>query len=105
MMAHSGMRRADKEVVVGFVALGLYVAHHVAASAGTVTARSDPTVPSYSVDPQTRLNASPSGLVLRELAALPHLVVLGVLGLFDFVLGFVRRQMRVDGYALGLVDR
>jgi hypothetical protein len=68
------------------------------------------------------------GLFLRELAALPHLVVLFFValaaifiwmivqwailfravypqGMFDFVAGFVRWQARVSGYTLGLSDR
>ncbi len=69
-----------------------------------------------------------TGLFLRQIAALPHLVVLFFLGIaafvlwvvvqwvilfsarfprgmFDFVAGFVRWQTRVNGYALGLSDR
>jgi Domain of unknown function (DUF4389)/Protein of unknown function (DUF2510) len=66
--------------------------------------------------------------VLRQLAALPHLVILLVLGIvafviwlvvqwiilftaayprgmFDLVVGIARWQTRVSGYALGLSDR
>lgn len=69
-----------------------------------------------------------TGLLLRQIAALPHIVVLFLLGIaavvlwvvvqwvilfsarfprgmFDFVAGFVRWQTRVSGYALGLSDR
>jgi hypothetical protein len=69
-----------------------------------------------------------TGLLLRQIAALPHIVVLFFLGIaafvlwvvaqwvilfsarfprgmFDFVAGFVRWQTRVSGYALGLSDR
>jgi hypothetical protein len=69
-----------------------------------------------------------TGLILRQIAALPHIVVLFFLGIaavvlwvvaqwvilfsarfprgmFDFVAGFVRWQTRVSGYALGLSDR
>jgi hypothetical protein len=69
-----------------------------------------------------------TGLFLRQIAALPHFVVLFFLGIavfvlwvvvqwvilfsarfprgmFDFVTGFVRWQTRVSGYALGLSDR
>ena len=69
-----------------------------------------------------------SGLVLREIAALPHYIVLFVLGIavvvvwivvqwvilfravyprgmFDFTAGVMRWQARVSGYALGLSDR
>lgn len=80
-----------------------------------------------------RFNFSPqfsmvSGLALRQIAALPHFVVLAILGLvvlviwlvvqwvilfravyprgmFDLVAGVVRWQTRVSGYALGLSDR
>ncbi len=71
---------------------------------------------------------SSSGLVLRDIVALPHLIVLVVLGLAvavlwyvaqwvilvtgryphswsDFTTGVVRWQARVSGYTLGLVDR
>jgi hypothetical protein len=114
--------------VVGFVALVLYFVHLVDASGGLTTSGPDTTMPSARFNPQTYLNASTSGLVLRQIAALPHLVILGVLGfvalilwaivqwvilfaalyprsLFDFVAAFMRWQVRVDGYALGLVDR
>jgi hypothetical protein len=69
-----------------------------------------------------------TGLVLRQIAALPHLILLFFLGIaafvlwvvvqwvilftarfprgmFDFVAGVVRWQTRVSGYALGLTDR
>ena len=69
-----------------------------------------------------------TGLLLRQIAALPHLIVLCFLGIavfvlwvvaqwvilfsarfpsgmFGFVAGFVRWQTRVNGYALGLTDR
>jgi hypothetical protein len=69
-----------------------------------------------------------NGLVLRQIAALPHLIVLGVLfiavivlwvvvqwvilfraayprGMYDFTTGVIRWQTRVSGYALGLIDR
>ena len=69
-----------------------------------------------------------TGLLLRQIAALPHLIVLFFLGIavfvlwvivqwvilfsagfprgmFDFVAGFLRWQTRVSGYALGLSDR
>jgi hypothetical protein len=69
-----------------------------------------------------------TGLLLRQIAALPHLIVLFFLGIavfvlwvivqwvilfsaryprgmFDFVAGFVRWQTRVSAYALGLSDR
>ena len=69
-----------------------------------------------------------TGLLLRQIAALPHLFMLFILGIavfvlwvvvqwvilfsarfprgmFDFVAGFVRWQTRVTGYALGLSDR
>lgn len=69
-----------------------------------------------------------SGLILRQIAALPHYIVLAVLGLvslviflivqwiilftakyprgmFDLVVGITRWQTRVTAYALGLIDR
>ena len=69
-----------------------------------------------------------TGLLLRQIAALPHIIVLCFLGIaafvlwvvvqwvilftarfprgmFDFVAGVVRWQTRVNGYALGLSDR
>ena len=69
-----------------------------------------------------------TGLLLRQIAALPHFIVLFFLGIvvlvlwvvvqwvilftagfprgmFDIVAGFVRWQTRVSGYALGLSDR
>ena len=69
-----------------------------------------------------------SGLLLRQIAALPHYIVLAFVGLgalvvwvivqwvilftaayprgmFDFVAGFVRWQTRVNGYAPALIDR
>ena len=73
-------------------------------------------------------SSSTSGLVLRQIAALPHEIVLIVLSIavlvlwivvqfvilftarfprswFDFTAGVVRWQTRVSGYALGLIDR
>ena len=69
-----------------------------------------------------------TGLILRQIAVLPHFIVLFFLGIavvvlwvvaqwvilftarfprgmFDFAAGFVRWQTRVSGYALGLSDR
>jgi len=69
-----------------------------------------------------------TGLLLRQIAALPHYIVLFFLGIavfvlwvvvqwvilftarfprgmFDFVTGVIRWQTRVNGYALGLSDR
>ena len=84
-------------------------------------------------DPSTGRNYNFSGnagtgLLLRQIAALPHLIMLFFLGIavfvlwlvvqwvilfsagfprgmFDFVAGYVRWQTRVSGYALGLTDR
>jgi hypothetical protein len=73
-------------------------------------------------------NNAGTGLFLRQIAALPHFIVLFFLGIavlvlwvvvqwvilfgarfprgmFDFVAGFVRWEARVNGYALGLSDR
>ncbi len=69
-----------------------------------------------------------SGLLLRQIAALPHLIVLAILGIalvvvwiivqwvilfvaryprgmYDFSAGVLRWQVRVGGYTLGLIDR
>jgi len=69
-----------------------------------------------------------SGLILRQIAALPHLIVLAFIGigafvvwvivqwvilfggsypqgLYDFTAGYTRWQTRVTGYTLGLSDR
>jgi hypothetical protein len=78
--------------------------------------------------PQSLPQSIGSGLILRQIAALPHLVVLAFIGigvflvwlvlqwiilfvasypreLFGFSAGFVRWQLRVQGYGLGLTDR
>ena len=69
-----------------------------------------------------------SGLLLRQIAAIPHLIVLAILGIalfvlwiivqwvilfvaryprgmYDFSAGVLRWQVRVGGYTLGLTDR
>lgn len=79
-------------------------------------------------DPFDLVSYASGGLLLRQLAAVPHLVVLVFLGMaaiviwllvqwailfaavfprgmFDVVAGFVRWSSRVNGYALGLSDR
>ncbi len=81
--------------------------------------------PGFTFSPQSWTSG---GLLLRQIAALPHFLVLLVLGIvafvlwfvvqwvilfravyprgmFDLVAGFVRWQTRVNGYALGLSDR
>jgi len=83
------------------------------------------TNPNFTFSPQSWTSG---GLLLRQIAALPHFLVLLVLGIvafvlwfvvqwvilfravyprgmFDLVAGFVRWQTRVSGYALGLSDR
>ena len=73
-------------------------------------------------------SSSPSILVLRVLAALPHEIIVAVLGvvafliwllvqwiilftarytqgLYDFVVGMMRWRTRVSAYSLGLIDR
>ena len=73
-------------------------------------------------------NDSYGGLILRQIAALPHLIVLAFVGfgafvvwlivqwvilfgaryprgMYDFTAGYVRWQTRVTGYTLGLIDR
>jgi hypothetical protein len=100
--------------VAGIIALAVYVARH--SGGGVSTGRS------YSFS-----NNAGTGLLLRQIAALPHLIVLFFLGIvafviwvvaqwvilfsaryprgmFDFVAGFIRWQTRVSGYALGLTD-
>ena len=99
------------------IALGVYLARHAGTDGGASTGRG------YNLSG----NAG-TGLLLRQIAALPHLIVLFFLGIaafvlwvivqwvilfsagfprgmFDFVAGFVRWQTRVNGYALGLTDR
>lgn len=72
-------------------------------------------------------SSSSGGLILRSLAALPHLIVLGFVGIaaiivwmiaqwvilfravypqgmFEFVAGFLRWSTRVNAYTLGLTD-
>ena len=104
--------------IIGLVALGIYLARHTATTSGTSWR-------TYSID---RLPGSGSGLLLRQIAALPHLIVLAILGfvvfvlwvvvqwvilfvagfprgMWDIVAGYIRWQTRVTGYALGLSDR
>jgi hypothetical protein len=73
-------------------------------------------------------NGSSGGLILRQIAAVPHLFVLAFVGIgafvvwlivqwiilfggryprgmYDFTAGYVRWQTRVTGYTLGLIDR
>jgi hypothetical protein len=101
--------------VAGIIALAVYFARHTGAEVST--GRNS----SFSTNAGT-------GLLLRQIAALPHLIVLFFLsivsfvlwvvvqwvilfsaryprGMFDFVAGVVRWQTRVNGYALGLSDR
>ena len=103
--------------IVGMIALGVYLARHAGTDGGASTGRSY----NYSANAGT-------GLLLRQVAALPHLIALFFIGIavfvlwlvvqwvilfsasfprgiFDFVAGFVRWQTRVSGYALGLSDR
>ncbi len=109
-------------LVVAFIAFIVYLIHQ---GSNTTTFDSDNVS-------APRLNfGSPTGgggLVLRDLAALPHYIVLLVLGIaaavvwivvqwvilftaayprgmFDFSAGVLRWQTRVRGYALGLSDR
>ena len=90
---------------------------------GSVGAR-PPSSPPFGFNPATGW----TGLLLRQMAALPHLIVLGILGIvllviwfvvqwvilfravyprsmFDLSAGIMRWQARVNGYALGLSDR
>ena len=101
--------------VVGMIVLAVYVARN---ASGDALAGSD-----YNYS-----SSAGTGLLLRQIVALPHLIVLFFLGIaafvlwlivqwvilfsagfprgmFGFVAGFVRWQTRVSGYALGLTDR
>ena len=101
--------------IAAIIALAVHFAGHTSGGA--------PTGRSYNFSS----NAG-TGLLLRQIAALPHLIVLFFLGIvafllwvivqwvilfsarfprgmFDYVAGFVRWQTRVNGYALGLSDR
>lgn len=103
--------------VVGGVFFIIYLVHHSsAASSSGASSRFNPA------------GDGGSGLLLRDLAALPHLIILGILGIatfviwiivqwvilvvaryprgmWDFVVGVTRWQVRVNAYTLGLVDR
>ncbi len=102
----------------GMVALVIFLIHRASGTSFQTNSGSNFSTPSY----------GSSGLLLRQIAALPHYIVLVFLGLgafivwvivqwvilftaayprgmFDFVTGFVRWQTRVNGYALGLIDR
>jgi hypothetical protein len=95
-----------------------------AAPLGGGAGTSSPSSPPFGFNPATGW----TGLLLRQFAALPHLIVLGILGIVAFVIWFVvqwvilfravyprsmfdlsagimRWQARVNGYALGLSDR
>ena len=101
-------------VIATMIALAVHFAHH---ADEVSTGRHY----NFSSNPGT-------GLFLRQIVALPHLVVLFFLaiaafvlwvvvqwvilfsagfprGMFDFVTGYVRWQTRVSGYAVGLSDR
>jgi Domain of unknown function (DUF4389)/Protein of unknown function (DUF2510) len=99
------------------IAVAVVLARHTASSSGHTVSH----------NPTSYFNWG-TGLVLRQIAALPHFVVLFFLGIavlvlwivvqwvilftakfprsmFDIVAGFVRWETRVTGYALGLSDR
>jgi len=101
--------------IAAIIALAVHFARDTGGSASTGR--------SYSFS-----NNAGTGLLLRQIAALPHLIALFFLGIavfvlwvvvqwvilfsarfprgmFGFVAGFVRWQTRVSGYALGLTDR
>jgi hypothetical protein len=101
--------------IAGLIALAVYFARHTGWDTFTGRGYDFPT-------------NGWTGLFLRQIAALPHIIVLFFLGIavfvlwvvvqwvilfsakfprgmFDFVAGFVRWQTRVSGYALGLSDR
>jgi hypothetical protein len=101
--------------IAGLIALAVYFARHTGWDTFTGRGYDFPT-------------NGWTGLFLRQIAALPHIIVLFFLGIVvfviwvvvqwvilfsarfprgmvDFVAGFVRWQTRVNGYALGLSDR
>ena len=112
--------------VVGGVLLLVWAARNVDWSA---TFSTDGQTVSTNTNPSLNFGSwSWGGLMLRQLAALPHYIVLFVLGIvtlviwlvvqwiilftagyprgmFDLVVGIQRWQVRVSGYALGLIDR
>jgi hypothetical protein len=108
--------------LVGVIWLAVWASSHGAGTGasgdGSSSFNSTPSFP----------NGSYSGLALRQIAAVPHLIVLAFVGigafvvwlvvqwvilfggsyprsLFDFTAGYVRWQTRVTGYTLGLSDR
>jgi hypothetical protein len=116
--------------VAAMVGLAVLLVRNADGIASTVSSGSDSGT-SFQINPRFNFNLpsfSSGGLLLRQIAAFPHLVVLAFLGiaafviwlvvqwvilfsaayprgLFDFVAGYLRWQTRVSGYALGLSDR
>jgi len=98
---------------------------------GSLVTSNDGSAATYDTNPGVTFSPqswASGGLLLRQIAALPHFLVLLVLGIvafvlwfvvqwvilfravyprgmFDLVAGVVRWQTRVNGYALGLSDR
>ncbi len=120
------------EVVFVIAAIGLFI-HFIgdAARSASVTAVGGGVGTQAPSSPPFDFNWPSSGwtgLLLRQIAALPHFIVLTILGIvlliiwalvqwvilfravyprsmFDLSAGIVRWQTRVNGYALGLSDR
>jgi hypothetical protein len=113
--------------LAGAVWFMVWVARNVDWSLTTITVDGESV--STNTNPTVNFGSwSYGGLILRQLAAFPHYVILLVLGIvafaiwiivqwiilftasyprgmFDLVVGIQRWQVRVTGYALGLIDR
>ncbi len=115
------------QVLFGVVLLGLMVWLLRDSGVGTSSA-SGGTDGSSTGSVFNTLSSGPGTLVLRNIAAIPHWIVLAILGLvaffiwivvqwiilftanyprglFDLVVGITRWRTRVSAYAMGLIDR
>jgi Domain of unknown function (DUF4389)/Protein of unknown function (DUF2510) len=112
--------------IAGLVALIVFLVHWVGSgSLGDSGSSGDSGLSHFNFRPPS---TGANGLLLRQIAALPHYIVLAILGIvtfviwlvvqwvilfrgsyprsmFDLVAGITRWQIRVSGYVLGLSDR
>jgi hypothetical protein len=111
--------------VAGLVWLAVYLVDHADGVASVTQSSGGGTSSSFNYNLQSW---GGSGLLLRQIAALPHLIVLIFVGLaafvlwivvqwvilfvarfprgmYDLVAGYVRWYARVNAYSLGLIDR